>query len=138
MIKLKIKLEKIINALEMSDVDNKTYFNKNTGEVLWSMDNNSEYSTYTEKDEFDNNIIYMFGFNSKNDYEIMEMFIETINDLKIRGILLNEITKKHPFRNFKNKLIDYGMEDVWYVFKDNKYKEIAINWCIKNNIEYYE
>ena len=39
---------------------------------------------------------------------------------------------------FKDKIYQYDIEDQWYDYKGQKYKDIAIEWCEENNIEYQE
>ena len=134
---MKVNLDDIITSLESSDGENKSYLNKKTGQILWSMESNPEYSTYNEKDENNSNIIHMFGLKSKSDYAIMKEFIKLIKDKKISDDLSNKIKQKNPFKNFKSSLIYYNIEKDWYKFRDNKYRMIAIEWCKKNNIEYF-
>ncbi len=40
------------------------------------------------------------------------------------------------YRKFKDKLIEIGLENDYYKFYDEKLKEIAIEWCKDNNLEY--
>ena len=39
---------------------------------------------------------------------------------------------------FKDKIYQYDIEDQWYDYKDQRYKDIAVAWCEENNIEYQE
>lgn len=133
---MKLKLSDVIDTLEQSDVENRSYYNKKTGEILWSMDNNPEYSTYKEDDEFDDDIIYMFGFNSINEYELMEDFIGILKNVRISNELWNAIQGRGAFRRFKDVLYEYDLENKWYKYRDSKYKEVAIEWCKENNIDF--
>lgn len=60
------------------------YFNTKTSEILWYFDFNKENSTYIDLDEFNEDIIGVFSFYTKNDYNIMQEFIYTINNDKAR------------------------------------------------------
>lgn len=73
-----IKISEIKNALETVDINSSCYFNKNFNRILWSWENNKEYSTYKKEDEFNDDIITMFDFLTKNDYDIMQDFINTV------------------------------------------------------------
>ena len=75
-----IKLSEIRDALYDVSMGTSCYFNTKTNEILWYWDFNKEESTYTEKDEFNDDIISMFNFYSKNDYDII--VANGQNDLK--------------------------------------------------------
>ncbi len=66
-----IKLSQVIDALYEVSMEKSCYFNVKTNEILWYLDFNEEESTYTEEDEFNDDVITMFNFYTKNDYEIM-------------------------------------------------------------------
>ena len=131
-----IKLSQIIDALYEVDIESTCYFNTKTNEILWQWDFNKENSTYTDLDEFNEDIIDMFSYNTKNNYDIMQEFIYTINNDKVREQLFNNTRGKGAFRRFR-EITDYNnITDDWYKFQDNKYKEIAEEWCINNEIEF--
>ncbi|PLT32054.1 UPF0158 family protein [Bacillus sp. V5-8f] len=61
-----------------------------------------------------------------------------VNDLIIRNKLLGAIKGTSAFRRFKDHIIDIGIEETWYSFRYERYKETVINWCKDNNIAYVE
>lgn len=65
-------------------------------------------------------------------------FIETINNIKIQNQLYIAIDGKGAFKNFKSTCINFEIIDNWYKFRNEKYKEIAINWRKENNINFKE
>lgn len=71
-----------------------------------------------------------------DEYAMMEDFIETIDNPKIANKLWMAISGKRAFRRFKDACIYYRIEDDWYSFRDEMYKDIAIKWCKKNNVRY--
>lgn len=73
-----------------------------------------------------------------NEYEIMEDFCLSVCDQGKRNTLLNEIQGKGAFRRFKDKILDFDIEEQWYSYRDERFKEIAIEWCQENNIIYSE
>lgn len=133
-----IKLSDVIEALEMVNMQGSCYFNKSTNEILWLLENNMEYSTYKEDDEYDDNVISMFNFFDKNDYDIMQEFISNIEDVKIYENLKGCLKGKGAFRRFRDELDSFNLIDSWYKFRDEKYKEIAKEWCISNEIKFEE
>ena len=64
-------------------------------------------------------------------------FINTIYDSNRREKLSQAIRGKGAFRRFKNTIINFGLEKQWYTYRDQCYKEIAIDWCEKNNLLFY-
>ena len=73
-----------------------------------------------------------------HEYSMMEDFIETIDDVKLYNQLCIAINGPGAFRRFKDTCINFEIIEDWYKFRDKKYKEIAINWCKENNIDYEE
>lgn len=131
-----IKLSQIKDALYEVDMESTCYFNTKTNEIIWQWDFNKENSVYTDLDEFNEDIIDMFSYDTKNNYDIMQEFIFTINNDKVREQLFNNTRGKGSFRRFR-EITDYNnITDDWYKFQDNKYKEIAEEWCINNEIEF--
>lgn len=133
-----IKLSEIKDALEDVDMNSRCYFNRKTNEILWSWDDNREYSTYHEEDEYNNDIIFMFDFFTKNDYDIMQDFIGTINDDSLKNELYSATRGKGSFNRFRDIIDSNGVTNDWYMFRDNEYKKIAKEWCINNKIEFEE
>ena len=133
-----IKLSEIKDALDNVDISSTCYFNKETNDILWQWDYNKEYSTYKEEDEANDNIINMFDYFYKNDYDIMQDFIDTIEDVNLREKLYDATRGRGAFSRFRNIIESNDLLDDWYKYKDEKYKAIAKNWCIDNNIEFEE
>jgi hypothetical protein len=68
----------------------------------------------------------------------MENFVWTLSDGEMRNHLENAIHGKGAFRRFKNSINDYGIQQDWYDFLNDTYKQIARNWCKENGIRYSE
>ena len=133
-----IKLSKIKDALEDANMNSRCYFNKKTNEILWAWDDNQEYSTYHEEDEYNDDIIFMFDFFNKNDYDIMQDFISTITDDSLKNELYSAARGKGSFNRFRNIIDSNGITNDWYMFRDSEYKKIVKEWCTDNKIEFEE
>ena len=59
-----------------------------------------------------------------------------IEDEKTREILYTLIKGSGAFGRFKNAIHIYEIAEDWYKFRNDAFKEIAIEWCRENNIEY--
>ena len=131
-----VKLNDIIDALEFVNmgIDSYAYFNPKENEIFYV----NEYNNFEEQEEL---IEESIGLPTKfqiDEYSMMEEFIETIDDVKLYNQLCIAINGSGAFRRFKDTCINYEIIEDWYKFRDQKYKELAINWCEENNIKYEE
>lgn len=67
---------------------------------------------------------------------MMVDFIDTIENLEIKNNLQKLIQGKGAFRRFKDYCFEMDIIQDWYKFRDERYKEIAIDWCKQNELEY--
>ena len=133
---MKVKLNDIIEALEFVNMgqDTEAYLNPKTYEIVYV----DEYINISENECEDIYNEYI-GLPTKFDideYSMMEEFIETIDDARLYNQLYIAINGSGAFRRFKDTCINYDIIDDWYKFRDEKYKELAIEWCNKNNIKF--
>lgn len=154
----KVNIQKIVDELQMRFIDTTVYYNKMTGKTLNVQDDDFRI---VEDDDFENNIqdypewqrehlkeVYDLLYNDIDTYialpnnfeikdsDIMEEFIETVSNNSKRVQLENCMWQKGMYRKFKDKLIQIGLENDYYKFYHEKLKEIAIEWCKENNLEY--
>ena len=66
----------------------------------------------------------------------IEDYCLTVSDHVKRDTLLRTIKGKGAFRRFKDKIIDLDVEEQWYSFRNERYKEIAIEWCKDSSVNY--
>jgi hypothetical protein len=57
-----------------------------------------------------------------NEYEIMKDFYVKVSDQRQQDSLLRAIKGKGAFRRFKDKIIDFKIEDQWYSYRDERFK----------------
>lgn len=131
-----IKLDKIIDGLKMVDNITDCYYNPEKDEIFLSNIGEYEELTEDEIDElFEKSIILPTQYEV-NEYQIMEGFIDTIDNLEIKNNLHRLIQGKGAFRRFKDYCFELNIIQDWYNYKEEKYKEIAIKWCKQNELEY--
>lgn len=131
-----VTLSKIIDGLEMVDDINDCYYNPEKDEIFLSNIGEDGDLSEDEIDElFEESIILPTQYEI-NEYEMMEDYIETIDNSEIKNNLQRLIHGKGAFRRFKDYCIEMGIIQNWYDFRDKKYKEIAIDWCKQNELEY--
>ena len=157
---MKVKLQKIIDELQMRFIDNMIYYNKATGETLIVNDDDFRI---VEDDDFEKDIekypewqrehlkeVYKLLYEDIDNYislpnnydikdsDIMEEFIISLDNTNKRQQLKNCMWQKGMYRKFKYKLSELKLEEAYYKFYDKKLKEISIEWCKENQLEYEE
>ena len=130
---MKVKLNEVIDALYFTDNEIEYYYNPDNGQIFISNIGDFEDLNEDELDElFEKSIILPTRYDI-NEYKMMEDFAETIKDTRLQNQLYISLDGNGAFRRFKDTCINFDIIDDWYKFKDEKYKEIAINWCKDNN-----
>jgi len=127
---MQVKLDDVMEAVEMANDESRYYYNKVTGEVAMVM-------LDADSDEIEAHFDQYLSLPSKydiNDYHIMEAFIWQLPDGKQQAQLTRSISGRGAFRYFRDRLADFGMTDQWYRFRDAAYRDIAIEWCQDNQI----
>jgi hypothetical protein len=152
----KAKIKDIIEEMEMQIDGYRSFIKIRTGEVFSvaeddlidaedekTMDDLQDWQI--ENLEIANEIVENFEdykeLPSKyeiDEYKMVKDFCLTIKDVKIQNILLITIEGKGAFRRFKDAVIELNIEMDWYSFRDRRYKDLAIEWCQNNDIEYID
>ncbi len=73
-----------------------------------------------------------------NEYAMLEEFSVSVEDDKASRMLQIAIKGSGAFRRFKEMVRELGLDQEWYTFRDAQYKEVAIEWCRINELEYIE
>lgn len=134
--KYTVTLSKIIEGLEMVDNIVDCYYNPEKDEIFLSNIGEYEELTEDEIDElFEKSIILPTQYEI-NEYQIMVDFIDIIDNEDLKEELRRLIQGKGAFRRFKDYCFESNMIQDWYKYKEQKYKEIAIEWCRQNELEY--
>ena len=133
---MRAKLSEVIDALEFTNDEIEYYYNPDNGEIFMSNIGEFENLNEDELDELFEKSIMLPTRYDINEYEMMEDFTETIKDTRLQNQLYISLNGSGAFRRFKDTCINYDIIDDWYKFRDERYKEVAINWCKDNNIEF--
>lgn len=152
---IKVKVSAILEGLEMVSDEAYSYLNKETGEVI--LLTGEDFSLARDEEDFENipdwqreNIqvarelektdkyIPLPDKYEINEYNIMERFCLSITDGKISDELYHSLKGSGAFRIFKDNIYRYGIETDWYKYRDQALKEIAIDWCRENGIEFVD
>lgn len=135
---MKVKLASIADELEMLFDDSFTLLNKETGEFLY-LDHavDRDYEEKIEELLETEKWFILPGPLDVNDWEIMQDFAYTRNDDKVE-ILLDILHSPKAYRNFKDQLYQWGIEEVYLSFRRQALLTIAREWCEENNLDYEE
>jgi hypothetical protein len=129
------------------------YLNRVTGEVVMIMDEDiravENEEVYSNDQEWERKAIEQTKevLESEDylelpsqfeihEYAIMENFCIAYPNKAMSEDLLDMIRGSGAFRRFKNYITRHGIEQDWYNYRDNAYKEIAIAWLEENDISY--
>ena len=154
--KIRVKLSDVIEGLEFQSDESSSYINKNTGELVLVGD--EEMSAAEDDEPLDDfpdwqqdtikaakEIVAETGdyilLPSKFDiheYSIMERFCLSVNDSEMSNTLYSLIKGRGAFGRFKDAIHQYDIAEDWYNYRNNAIKEIAIEWCKENNIDFDE
>ncbi|HHY74281.1 MAG TPA: hypothetical protein GX497_13865 [Bacillus bacterium] len=149
-----VRLEGIIEGMEMHFDEANTFLNVKEGVVVQVDDNDFRIA---EEDEPFNHLPDWQQENIKiaidimenfedyiklptkfdiHEYEMMEDFCYSLSSDRNKDRLLNTISGRGGFRRFKDEIIRLGIQDDWYEFRDECYKQIVIKWCNDYGIKY--
>ncbi len=138
-----INLKQVIDAVESASEVYTALYDTQTGKTVYLPD---EIIT-GERDEaleelIENSPMDRFlHFPAKyeiHEYSIMESFIESLPSGAVRQELAQAIRGKGAFRRFKNGIYYHRLDQQWYTYQAQAYREIAIRWCRDQGIEYVD
>lgn len=151
-----VKLNDIIEEMDIPFEGSFSFLNRKTGEIVFLT--GEDLNAAEEEEPFDdlpewqqeNRMAAMDVVKNEedyielptkydlNEYEIMENFCLTVSDQQKRESLSRAIKGKGAFRRFKDKIINFGIESQWYSYRNEWFKQIAIEWCQENKIDFIE
>jgi hypothetical protein len=153
---IRVKLDDIIEGLEFQSDEVHTFLDKRTGEVVSVSDEEMNAAQDDEPVEdfpdWQQNLVRIakeiieetgnyIDLPSKfeiDEYSMMEKFCLSLDDSKMSNTLYGLIKGHGAFRRFKDAIHKYNIADDWYKYRNSELKEIAIEWCQQNSIEFEE
>ena len=153
---MKIKIDDIVDQLEVSFDTGNSYLNKVTGEFYYMsddifgyLDGAEEGDTFEDLPDWERDLVTVakqinetdnyVRLPSKfelNEYRMMEKFCLSLDDERLRDEMYYSIKGSGAFRRFKDNIYRLGIEKDWFEFKSNELRTIAIDWCKNNNLEF--
>ena len=155
---MKVNISDVIECIEFETENLNHYYNKNTGIIIYK--ESSETSNYSAADynrinEFEewerelieslydlennpDNYIKLPGEDEISELNMMINFCNSFNDFSIDDILNKNVDDIKKIQKIKKLIEEKNMLNDWYDFREQTEKQIAKDWCNKNNIEYIE
>ena len=135
-----IPLKQVIQAIEKANEVFTSFWDTKTGKTVYLAD--PLMTDMTEEDkalaaEMENTPERFLRFPTKyaiHQYRIMEDFIDQLPPGKAQEELAYAIRGKGAFHRFNY----HGLEQRWYNYLAEAYRELAIRWCAEEGLEYTE
>lgn len=137
---MKIRLSQVVDAIESASEEFEYLYDTETGETVF-LANESITGIDNEElaDLIENSGNRFLRFPTKYDiheYRIMENFVYSLPAGATRQELVTAICGRGAFRRFRQGIRYHQIEQQWYVFQAQAYREIAIGWCQDESLEY--
>jgi hypothetical protein len=150
---LPVKLQDVVDALELTTDSNSYFLDKRTGEIemiteeVWSAAEDDELiSNYPE---WQRELILKAREIQKTDhfiqlpdkfeiapYEIMERFCVQYPNRQVSEKLLTAIKGKAAFSRFKDMISNLGIQGEWNRFERQAFEDLAVEWLEDEEIPF--
>ena len=151
---VEVKLDAIIEALELADDSISSYVDVLSGEVHSITDEELDLAEDADTDledlpawqraavELGRNIRQQEGKRylalpdkfDVHEWAIMDRFAESLRDARLRSDFRAAIRGAGAFRLFKRLLAQHNLWEAWNRFKQLELRQIAIDWCEEHGI----
>ena len=150
---LPVKLQDVIDALEMTSDSTLYFLDRRTGEIemiteeVWSAAENddliSEFPEWERESvlkareiQSADHFIELPDKFEIDSYEMMERFCHEHPNQRIREKLSAAIKGKGAFRRFNDLISNLGIQDEWNRFEHQWLEEIAVEWLEAEGIPF--
>ncbi|MGA2706452.1 MAG: UPF0158 family protein [Isosphaeraceae bacterium] len=150
-----VKLSEVVDEMSMSGDEISTYLNRVTGEMVtvtaeekraaedpedWDLlpDWQQEVMPKVKEALESEDHFKLPGKYEIHEWSIMEEFAHSVDDEEASDELLTAIHGPGAFRYFKDTVRRLGIQQDWYRFRDEAFKEIARDWLEAKGIPFVE
>jgi len=139
--RLQIDIDDLEMALQNHSDELVHFLDRDTGEIRLYCDGMLDGEDVEEDFDIDDYLenprfIQIEGTPSREGFQVMEEFIDTLESDHARRVLSFAISQRKPFRRFKDALYDLGdVQEQWYKFEREATMRQARNWLIDHGIE---
>lgn len=127
--------KKIAECLQMVSEDFRGFYNVETGEIIWisELGGNGEEKLNELEDDTDSYISLPTRYEI-DEYAMMDEFAYQYPDVGISNRLREDLCGRGAFRRFKDSVFRFGIREEWFKYRDEKYRELAEEWCVRNGL----
>lgn len=138
---MKIKLSELVDMFDEIPYFEHIVYDKKEDSFIFidlNMMTMSKYEEVIDEIEQDEGGRYYFLPNKYifHDSEIIEEYIDEVDNEMIQEELEESFFGKEKYRRFKDTLKKYRLENDYYNYREKYLRNMAIEWCEKNKIEY--
>jgi len=125
---VKITKEQISEIAELLDCGMICFYHRPTGTIESHPDPNSPFFDPEPWQDTIDRIENDWGnydrfekMDSTQGFQLMEDFAYSLTDEKFRDTIIEQLSRRRPFRNFKNLIDSSDYRQSWFEFKKNAY-----------------
>ena len=139
-----IPLKQVIQAIEEASEVFTSFWDTKTGKTVYLADPLMVGMTEEDKalaaaiEDMPDRFLRFPTKYEIHQYRIMEDFVDQLSPGKAQEELVHAIRGKGAFRRFKQSVRYHGLEQRWYDYLAEAYRELAIRWCEEEGLEYTE
>ena len=148
---LPVSLKEVVGQLEMANDQIHAYVNRKTGEIVvfshdtyLAAESDDPPEPEWEPDDWqdcnrvlrDADFIKLPSQYDLNEYQIIKRFCQSRDNKRERELLLDAIAGRGAFRMFKNAIHRQGIEQDWYRYRDEAFREIAADFLEAHGIAF--
>jgi hypothetical protein len=132
---LTIRADELIMVFEGVGPEMQHFLGRQTGEVLTvfeDMDEEDAELLDADPDRF----LIIEPVPSYVGYEVMSDFVDTLSEGKVSRELARALQQRHPFRRFKDVLLNYPtVREDWFCFHEQAFMKIIQAWLDDHGVE---
>jgi hypothetical protein len=132
---LTILADELIMTFEDYRTELQHFFDRQTGEVLTVFEDMDEEDA-KQLDADPDRYLLIEPVPSSVGYEVMSDFGDTLPEGKVSRELARALQQRHPFRRFKDVLLDYpAVREDWFRFHEQAFMKIIQEWLDDHGVE---
>jgi len=131
-----IRADELIMAFEDYGTDLQHFFDRQTGEVLSLLEEDMDEEDIERLDADPDRYLLIEPVPSSVGYEIMSDYVEILPEGKVPRELARALQQRHPFRRFKDVLLNYpSVREEWFRFHEQAFMKIIQEWLDDHGVE---
>lgn len=138
-----IDIELVLDAMELASYTADSYLDTQTGSVI-HLDSNKmdadEFAAACETLDMEppGRFLRLPTKFDIHEYRLMQNFVYSMPPGPVQDELADAIQGPGAMERFKEGVRFHGVDHDWYYFRERAYRQMAIQWCIENDLGYAE